>query len=329
MKKIIGGLAILLMISPVIADEVAVRKITLAKFTTNDGAIIKQPPLSPYWPRVDRHLLTIDDSGNIYILNLWNNEVIQFDKNGVELSRIELPGKPYKSTVTHPLSGEGYLEVTGDGSQLIVSIPTQKGYVILKNGKIVKELSRKETLLPFPDMRLCNGMFVNLYSGTYYDLNFKSLGKKYARWSDEEGQYDYDANNHRLIKYSSTKSVIWDKKFDGKFQIIGVDAEGFLYLHGKLGKADAYSLYKLNSSGKIVAKTKIPEPFRPRTNEEKNAWLVGSSEEFPSFFKLACDGSVYLIYQLSEIPKTTYQRWLNSGEYYIFKFEKQENYIQR
>ena len=46
-----------------------------------------------------------------------------------------------------------------------------------------------------------------------------------------------------------------------------------------------------------------------------------SSEEFFSFFKVACNGDVYLIYQLGELPKLTFQRWLKGGEYFIYKFE--------
>ena len=92
-------------------------------------------------------------------------------------------------------------------------------------------------------------------------------------------------------------------------------------MDGKLRKNDSYSLYKLNSKGEILSQALIPNPFPFVTPEEKEEWHTRSSEEFFSFFELACNGQVYLIYQLQELPKRTFKRWLKAGEYFIYKFE--------
>jgi hypothetical protein len=304
-----------------IAEEMVVKKIILAHFKVKDGHVVNLPKSDPYWPQVDRHILTVDDHGRIYILNLWNNEILIFNDSEKFNKKISLPGKPYRSVTKKPLAGEGYLEVSGDGKQFIVDIPLFKGFILDQNGKVIKQFSKEETLQSFPDILLCNDTYIFLQKNYVYDKDFRLISRHFPGFADSEGKYDDDVWNNTLIKYAKNGKKLWNKKFYRIFGIIGIDSNNFLYIKGELRKGEPYSLYKLNSKGEIMAQAPIPDPFPFITREEKNEWETRSSEEFLSFFKVACNGDVFLIYQLYELPNLTFKRWLNGGEYFIYKFE--------
>jgi hypothetical protein len=297
-------------------------KITLARFKVKNMEIVNLPKEAPYWPQVDRHILTVDDEGKIYVLNLWNNEIIVFDNTGKLLKQIKLQFKLTRSDYRN-----GAIEVSGDGSKFLVygydknSKPVQ--FIFGQDGKIIKQIPMNEIIYNFPDVRLCNKPYYLFGKGTLlYDKNFKLIEEPFFGFADSEGKYV--TTTKKLSKYTHNGKIIWEKKFVMDFFIIGIDGSNNLYLGGTLKKGDPYSLYKLNSNGEILASAPIPKPFPFLTEEEKEEWKTTPSEESLSFFKLACNGNVYLIYQLTELPKRTFQRWLQSGEYFIYKFEMAE-----
>ena len=323
---------VLLLIGPVqsFAGQLSVKKITLSRFEVNNGEIVLQKT-DPDWPHIDRHNLTVDDSGRIYVLNLRNSEILVFNDEGIVSMKIPLPIT--KSTKVS--SGNGYLEVSGNGESFLVETPSSKGFpsepgyvksrrfIINKDGRIVREFKDDDQIFALPDIRLCNKTYRALQGDYVYDEKFRLMGENLPLFSDLEGEYQY-AKGRKLIKSAKDEKTLWEKQFDGNFKMLGVDGRNQLYLIGILKKGDSYSLYRLNSKGDILSHVPIPDSFPFLTQEEKDESEMHSSEEFPLFFKLACNGHVYLIYQLGELPSLTFKRWLERGEYFIHKFE-QEN----
>lgn len=312
-KVIISILLILVWPMASFAGEMVVKKIVLGQFKVKNGSI-NISKSTPNWPEVNRHNLTMDDIGKIYLLNGRNKEIIIFNHEGNIDKKVALSIEKGKllSDVENLNSS---LEVSGNGERFLVG-----GFIFSKEGKFINEVD-----IVFPDIRLCNKTYINLQAPYVYDDKFQKIGNLMPKFADTEGHYDVDFKNKRktLIKYSKDGKKLWEKQFAGYFAIIGVDARNNLYLSGVLKKGNPRSLYKLNSKGVILAQAPIPDPFPLLTQEEKDESLY-SSEEFLSFFKLACNGNVYLIFQLSELPKRTYQRWLKGGEYFIYKFETKD-----
>jgi len=301
------------------AEEMVVKKITLAHFKTKNGSIVNLPKSLPYWPQVDRHILSVDDSGTIYILNLWNNEILAYDDKGNLRNRIKLKVKLNRFDYRN-----GALEVSEDGKYFWIDGYDQlekiMQFIFDKDGKVIRQLEESQ-LWPFPDIRLCNKTYVVLHGSYVYDQTFHLLREKFTGFNDAQGKYKSDLKNRKLIKNTKDGKTLWGKQFYGNFRIIGVDNKNHVYIEGILRKGDPNSLYKLDAKGNIIAQTPIPDPFPFLTKEEKDEWELHSSEEFLSFFKLACSGDVYLIYQLTELPSITYKRWLKGREYFIYKFE--------
>jgi len=301
------------------AEEIQVEKITLARFKTKNGKIIGIPKSSPYWPKVDRHILTVDDAGNIYILNLWNNEILVYDDKGKLQSKIRLKVKLNRFEYRN-----GALEVSKDGKRFWVDGYDQFGkimqFIFDKDGKAIRQLEESQ-LWPFPDIRLCDENYAVLRGGYIYDQDFHLLKEKFTGFADAEGKYKTDLRDRKLIKYDRDGKKLWGKQFSGNFEIIGVDKKNYVYIKGMLRKGDSNSLYRLDSKGNIIALATIPDTFPFLTQEEKDEREMHASEEFLSFFRVTCDGNVYLIYQLSELPAKTFKRWLKGGEYFIYKFE--------
>lgn len=293
------------------------KKITLTHFETKNNSIINLPKSSPYWPQVDRHIIEIDDEGNIYILNLWNNQILVYDGNGKLKKKIELAVKLGRFDYRN-----GALEVSGDGKRFWVDGYNESGIlvqsIIDEKGSLIKQFP-EDDIWSFPDRRLCNNTYVVFRGGYLYDKNFKLLSEKFTGFADPEGQYRVIKKT--LSKNSSTGNKLWEKPFDGNYGIVGIDANDNIYIHGVLKKGDSNSLYKLNSKGDILAQAPVPDPFPFKTKAEKDEREMHSSEEYLSFFKVACNGDVYLIYQLGELPEDTFKRWLKGGEYFIYKFE--------
>ncbi|TAN38201.1 MAG: hypothetical protein EPN25_14225 [Nitrospirae bacterium] len=301
------------------AAQMQVRKITLAEFKVKNGNIVGLPQGSPYWPQVDRHIVTADDAGNIYVLNLWNNEMLRFDGRGKLQSKIKL-----QFTFTRSDYRNGALEVSGDGKRFYVygaDSPGQSALLIFdKTGRIVKQFPHDESLINFPDHRLCNSPYFLFGKGQLlYDEDFKLMREPFSGFFDSSGRYVHESR--KLTKFAKDGQIIWEKRFEKDFVIIGLDGNSNLYLVGTLRKGDPYSLYHLNPKGNLLSQTPIPNPFPFKTAEEKNEWEMHASEEPLSFFRLACDGSVYVIYQLSDLPKRTFERWSKGGQYFIYKFE--------
>jgi hypothetical protein len=302
------------------AEKIDVKKITLAHFKIKDGSIINLPKTSPYWPEVDRHILTVDDLGNIYILNLWNNEILIYDKYG-KLQRTVI----IKEILSRDKYINGNIEVSGDGKRIFVEgydhFQKSAQFILDQDGNIVKRLTKNDFIWNIPDRRLCDNPFYLFEKGRLiYNNEFKLLEDKFNGFNDSEGKYKY-GEKHALIKIAKDGKNIWVNHFYGNFGIIGVDRNDYIYIEGRLRKGDRNSLYKLSSKGEILAQVRIPNPFPFLTKEEQEDWDMHASEEFLSFFKLTCNGDVYLIYQLGELPKRTFQRWLKGGEYFIYKFE--------
>lgn len=301
------------------AEKMVVKKVTLARFQTKDSSIINLPKTSPYWPQVNRHILTVDDRRNIYLLNLWNNEIMVFNSFGKLYRKIKLEIRMSRKEYLN-----GNLEVSGDGKRFIVH-----GYdysrkivqfVFDQDGKVIYRFSEKEAFFSFPDIRLCNGKYVFLQGRSVYDESFHILKEEFTGFFDLEGRYTFGKNN-ALIKISKDGKQLWGKQFDGNFEIIGVDKNDYVYIEGRLRKGDPNSLYKVNSKGDILAQAPIPDPFPFLTKEEKDELEMHSSDDYYTFFKLACNGDLYLIHSLNELPERTFQRWLKGGEYFIYKFE--------
>lgn len=329
LRIIFGLLLFNTQVAQVFAEEMTVKKITLGRFEIKNDVVLELVKNSPYWPQVDRHILTVDDRGQIYVLNRWHNEILVFEGTGKLYKRIAFPIDNNKPLKFEPLDDKGFLEVSGDGNKLFII--TNKEFILDRNGKILKQSSLQESLISATDIRLCNSRYVSLQAPYYYDENFSligGLGDNKERLSnlyklshaDSKGNY-YIIEKRSLIKYTKEDKKLWEKVFDNSFRILGLDGIDDLYLTGILKKGDPGSLYKLDSKGNILSKAAIPDPFPLITQEEKQEWEVRPSEEFLSFFKLACNGDVYLIYQLGELPKLTFQRWLKGGEYFIYKFE--------
>ena len=295
------------------------KKITLAYFETKNNSIINLPKTSPYWPEIDYHLLTVDDAGNIYILNLWNNEIIVYDGNGKFHKSIRLKTKLHRFKHRN-----GELEVSGDGKKLFVTGYDQSGTIIQfifdKNGNIIRKLSKNDEIVwNFPNERLCNEpYFLSRKGRLVYDENLQLIKKKYL-FCDTEGEYSIKGK--ALIKSTKNEKKLWQKNFDGNFVIIGVDKNNYIYIEGRLRKGDPNSLYKVDSKGEIIAQAPIPNPFPFLTNEEKEEWEMHSSDDYFSFYELSCNGDIYVIHSLDELPQRTFQRWLKGGEYFIYKFE--------
>lgn len=315
LKLIVSFFLVVSLANTAFAEKMVVKRITLASFKTRNDAIIGLPKTSPYWPEVDRHILTVDDSGNIYILNLWNNEILVYNGRGKYLKKVNLRVKLYRERYQN-----GYLETSGDGKQFYVYGLDQSKhsvqFVFDSSGNVVKKLP----FLSFPDVRLCNGTYV-FFQGQYvYDQDFNRIEEVYKdNCADSEGKYGHSYNN-KLIKFDKNGNIIWQKQFR-HFGIVGRDNNGFFYVEGRLKKNDPNTLYKLDSKGNIVAQAPIPKPFPFLTKEEREERDSTASEELPYIFKLACNGDVYLIHQLGELPGRTFNRWLKGGEYFIYKFE--------
>lgn len=327
--------AILLMsalITSAYAEEMVVKKITLGHFKVKNNEI-ELSKSEPYWSKIDRHNLAVDDKDRIYILSILNREILVFSKTGTVAKKIPLPIEPIKKN----LDDYGQLEVSGDGKRFFVSIPAQghwyepgysksREFILNDESKIIKEFSDKERdKIFFPDVRLCNETYVSLPGGYVLDENFNLLKGKFTfAYPATEGSYVHKyekVKGHMLIKYAKDGTKLWENKIDGNFRIIGADLNNYLYLDGILKKSDPNSLYKLNSKGDILAQAPLPDPFPFLTQREKDESEVGSSEEVLSFFKLACNGDVFLIYQLTELPSKTFKRWVKGGEYFIYEFE--------
>jgi hypothetical protein len=294
------------------------KKITLAHFETKNNSIINLPKTSPYWPEVEYHILTVDDAGNIYLLNLWNNEILVYDGNGKFQKSIRLKVKLHRFKY-----GNGKLEVSGDGKRLFVTGYDQNEKIIQfifdKDGNVIKNLSKKDEIVwNFPNLRSCDKTYIYRKGRLVYDDNLHLIGDKFL-FSDSQGQYSIKGKI--LIKKTKDGVKIWEKQFDGNFGIIGIDQNNYVYIEGSLTKGDPNSVYKLNESGEILAQASIPEPFPLLTKEETDEWEGHTSDDYYSFFKLACNGDLYLIYQLTELPELTLNRWLKGGEYFIYKFE--------
>lgn len=305
------------------AEEMKVSKIILGRFKSDLSEMVISPKAPPYWPRIDRHNLTVDDGGQVYVLNLSSRHIMGFDKEGRIIKKIPLPIAPIKKK----LDRYGDLEVSGDGKRFFVNIPSQgssyestfikgQGMTLNDKGEIIKGEG-----FPEVDIRLCDGTYVFLQGSYIYDKDFNLKKAKFTGFFDVEGQYKIDTKKRTLTKVDRDRKEIWSKQFDSNFGIVGIDTANYMYIHGMLKKGDPDSLYKLNSKGEIVAQAPVPKPFTFKTQAEKDEWEMHASEEFLSFFKVACNGDVYLIYQLSELPKATFKRWLKSGEYFIYKFE--------
>ncbi|MBI5634422.1 MAG: hypothetical protein HZA15_13205 [Nitrospirae bacterium] len=314
-------LIVLYMVPNIYAEEMKVSKIILGRFKSEKNNVNILPKSSPYWPRIDRHNLAVDDIGQIYILNLASRHIMVFNPEEKLLREIQIP----IDTIRKKTDSYGKLAVSGDGKQLYVNIPSQgksyepnyivdSGLTLNNKGEIVKKEG-----FPEVDIRLCDGNYV-FFQGSYlYDKNFNILKQKFSGFGDKEGKYR--SYKGLLTKTSSSGKKLWKKQFYGNFAIIGIDASNYVYVEGGLKKGDPNSLYKLDSKGNIIEQAPIPNPFPFKTQAEKDEWEMHSSEEFFSFFKVACNGDVYLIYQLGELPEATFKRWLNGGEYFIYKFE--------
>lgn len=334
LKFVLTVVFLVLLLEQSFAEQMTVNKIVLSRFKVKNDNLTDLVKSDPYWPKIDRHNLTVDDNENIYVLNLLNREIILFDNSGKVYKKIALPIESIKGKI----DDYGALEVSGDGKRIFVNIPSQgryayepdfipgKGLILNDKGEIIKQTG-------FPEIhrRLCNKTYVNLQAPYYYDENFSLIGgygddrERLSRLyllshTDSNGEY-YDIEKRSLIKYANDGKKVWKKQFDEYFRIIGIDINNYVYIEGVLRKGDPNTIYKLNSKGEIIAQVPIPDPFPFITQEEKDAWDAHSSEEFLSFFKLACNGDVYLIYQLGELPSLTFQRWLRGGEYFIYKFE--------
>ncbi len=315
------------------AQGITVKKIVLAKFKTADDKIINLPKSSPYWPQVNYRILSMDDAGRIYLLNLWNNEILRFSKDGKLEKTIPISIKLFEKEDLN-----GGLQVSGDGKRFFVEGYDQskkrQRLVLNEKGEIERKISGSEIFQGFPETRLCNvpNYYLFKQGGLLYDSNFQLLKERFSGFSDSEGWYKVDSMNHVVVKYKKDGGELWEKRFEGFLGVpeicrsgilgvVGVDNSNHLYLTGTLKKNDKYSLYRLDSKGRVTAKTAIPNPFPLLTQKEKDEWKSHSSEVPLYFFKLTCNGDVYLIFQLGQLPSMTYKRWLEGGEYYIYRFE--------
>ncbi len=305
------------------AQGITVKKIVLAKFATADDKIITLPKSAPYWPEVNYRILSIDDAGRIYLLNLWNNEILRFSKDGKLGKTIPLSIKLFRKEDLN-----GGLQVSGDGKHFFVEGYDQsekrQRLVLNEKGEIERKVPDSEDIFQgFPETRFCNipNYYLFKQGGLLYDSNFQLLQERFSGFSDFEGRYKADNKNHVLVKYKKDGGKLWEKRFDGVLGILGVDSSNHLYLTGTFNKNDKNSLYRLDSKGHITGKAIIPNPFPLLTQKEKDEWESTSSEVPLTFLKLICRGNVYLMFQLGELPSLTYKRWLKGGEYYIYRFE--------
>ncbi len=318
------------------AQGISVKKIVLAKFATVDDKIINLPKSAPYWPEVNYQILSVDDAGKIYLLNLWNNEILLFGKSGKLQSKITLPIKLSKRSRFK--YGNGALQVSGDGKHIFVEGYDQsekrQRLVLDEKGEIERTIPRLEGIFQgFPETRFCRPNYYLFKQGDIlYDSNFQLLQERFSGFSDPEGYYKVDSMNHVLVKYKKDGGKLWEKSFEGFLGvpeiprsgilgILGIDNSNHLYLTGTLKKNDKYSLYRLDPKGRIRGKAIIPNPFPLITQKEKDEWASHTSEIPLTFFRLTCTGDVYLIFQLDHLPSSTFKRWLKEGEYYIYRFE--------
>lgn len=304
------------------AEEMVVKKVVLGRFDVKDGGIVLNAT-DPDWPNIDRHNLTVDDHGRIYVLNIRSPEILVFNDAGKVLKKIPLPDSRFDKTFPHA----GYLEVNGNGDKFLVNLPARgnrreksyhysRRFILDQSGKIIEEFYRVSS---FPDIRLCDNTYVFLQGPYMWDENFKEIGELMPKLMDSEGEYQ-TARGNRLVKYSREGKALWAKQSYRHFSIKGIDSKDRLFLTGTLREGDSRSLYKLNSKGVILSHAPRPDPFPFLTQDEKDEWEFHLSEEIYSIFKFACNGDAYLIHQLGELPSLTFKRWLEKGEYFIYKF---------
>lgn len=333
LRKSIGAMLLLIFLSiPCFAEVMLVNKIVLGRFNAKTDIDIVLAKSDPYWPDINRHNISIDAAGNIYILNISSKEIIVFNNSGLKTKKIRIP----MSSIIRKRYEAGELQASGNGEKFLVEIPSSGRYasdpgyikgrkfILGADGQIIKEFLDKIHFDPFPDFRLCtNNTYLNYQTSVLYDENFKRLEETFKDYSDSDGIYELKNRENKIIKRSKSngKMILWERQFINAWEIVGIDGNNNIYINGILGKGDKYSLYKLNSKGEILAQAPIPDPYPFLTKEEQEVWDAHSSEELLSVFKLACNGDVYLIYQLSELPSATFKRWLKGGEYFIFKFE--------
>ena len=274
----IGLLALIICAVPAVAEQIAAKKIAMGHFKIQGDQIITLKS-DPYWPDINRHTLTVDGKGNIYVLNLYHREIMVFSNSGTLKGKIVLPVEPIKVKS----NSRAQLEVSTDGKRFFVDIPDQghtwdrnyikgKKFIVNDKGEIIKQI-KHEMYAEF-DVKLCNKpYYLSLHTGAQYDENFNEVKEKFEGFEDTEGRYrtlyDKEKSALLLIKYAKDGKKLWEKRFDGYFEIVGTDKDSYLYLRGVLKKGDPDSFYKLDPNGEIIAQAAIPNPFPFLTQEEK------------------------------------------------------------
>jgi hypothetical protein len=297
--------------------EVSARKLVLGTFKTREGKLIREDKSMPNWAQVDYHLISVDDRDQIYVLNLWNNEILVYDGRGTLRNRIPLKVKLYREEYRN-----GSIIISGDGEQFLIQGLNDKGLnrklIVDKTGTIKREFHHRE-MANLPDVRHCDGRYRFRKAGYMYDAEFRKEKSDFTGFSDSEGIYVSSLHAKELAKYSMSGKLLWKRKFYG--YIAGIDKNGFVYATGSPRQEDPLSLYKIDAHGRIIARASIPDTFPLLTDEERDERDLLASEHSLSEIVLTCNGDAYMIFRLFELPKRTFQRWLKGGEYFIYKFE--------
>jgi len=318
---ILGILIIFVSISPSDADELIPVRVTLSHFSVNNDKLIL-PEDAPYWPELEQASIAIDNNNYLYVLNLWNNEILVYGNDGTQIRKIKLPVKLFRFKFMN-----GRIEVSGAGDRFYVDGYDQakklQQIIFNEKGNLIKKFSdEKEIAWNFPTTRLCNKpYFLFLKGGLLYDENLQQIKEPFVGFSDNEGRYYFDYKKHLLVKLSKDGGALWEKQFKSDFEIIGVDSNNYLYIVKRLENEDPDYLYKLDPKGKIKAQVKIPNPFPLLTQTEKDDFYALKSEEPFASFRLTCNGEVYLTYRISKLPESVFKRWSKGGEFFIYRFE--------
>lgn len=300
----------------------SIKKIVLSKFKDYKGNIVLDDNM-PDWLNIDRRQIAIDDKDNIYVLDVRRNEILVYKHSRQDKSKIYLkPVKTIKFNMDEyeVLTLNDSFEVSSNGDRFYIT--SLYPFLLDYNG-------RKKAMSGFPYSELsrkCNNKYVTRYGRYLYDKNIKLLkkaDKKILRYTDSNGNY-FLSTRFDIFQYSPSGELIRQEAIDEGRGIIGIDGKDNIFLKteaGAGGNGD-WRILKIDKEWNRIGEIQIPEnilfpiPFDDKDLDDLEYY---ASEEPFEYFKINCNGSIYLIHSFRQYPDRAFQRFLEGGEYYIYK----------